>query len=802
MKNKKLILGLSTLLAVSGLAMSCGKRDNKTPEEKVEEVLGSLIYDGLDACTTDITLIYEIPDVKGVEITYAASNSKDSLEASNWLKISDDKKKALVTRPAKGSTEKGYQLAFLHANVKCENVEDKTVFPVKIMESGDTKTIGEVLQITSENKDNPVVTKGYVVAVGDGCCFIADKTGSILVYSSDAVKDVAVGDSVQVEGSLSFYQGVPQFAYSAAVKASLTKLEESIDFTPTAATVWDGAKVSEYMGYKTVDKLLGNHVTVTGTLTIESSKYYNLAIPGVTAGDGASICYPSATMKEQLAALDGKAIKVTGYTLYISHERMYIIAESIEEATISDDDKFEAAVGAVKVDSEVYTSIELASTGLYDSTITWASDNAAITIGADGHTATVTQGATDVTVKLTATITMGSKSTTKEFTVVVKASVSFDHAGTEADPYSVKDAIQRAKMAGETATTEKYYIKGVVKSVNTSGVASFGNINIDMIDEGNEKDVFIAFQVYYQNKKFTAETAALVTEGATVVVYGAVMNYKGNTPETAGKGAASVMSVTAGAPVAATGVKANESLEVKVGKTVKINATVEPSNATDKALTYTSEDTKTATVSDTGVVTGVAVGSTKVIVSLTSNSTIKAEVAINVVEAGEDPIPSGTATYVFTDAKCGSNGQATKLATADAALALFKTDSDIKPTSVSDLENIYAGVNGGYQDTAFTVDEVLKIGASKKAGKITLNFDESVKITKVEVSFAGWKAASSLSVNGDAKTSSTTFAKDCTYTAVTYELSEATNVLTFLSGRTDSSANLAVVVSSITITIA
>lgn len=665
MKNKKLILGLSTLLAVSGLAMSCGKKDNKTPEEKVEEVLGALIYDGLDACTTDITLIYEIPDVKGVEITYAASNSKDSLEASNWLKISDDKKKALVTRPAKGSTEKGYQLAFLHANVKCKNAEGKTVFPVKIMESGDNKTIGEVLQITSENKDNPVVTKGYVVAVGDGCCFIADKTGSILVYSSSAVKDVAVGDSVQVEGSLSFYQGVPQFAYNAAVEVSLTKLDESVDFTPTAATAWDATKVNEYFGYKTADKLLGNHVTVTGTLTIESSKYYNLAIPGVTAGDGASICYPSATMKEQLTALDGKAIKVTGYTLYISHDRMYLIAESIEETTISDDEKFEAAVGAVKVDSEVYTSIELASTGLYDSTITWASDNAAITIGADGHTATVTQGATDVTVKLTATITMGSKSTTKEFTVVVKASVSFDHAGTEADPYSVKDAIQRARMAGETATTEKYYIKGVVKSVNTSGVASFGNINIDMIDEGNEKDVFIAFQVYYQNKKFTAETAALVTEGATVVVYGAVMNYKGNTPETVGKGAASVMSVTAGAPVAATGVKANESLEVKVGKTVKINATVEPSNATDKALTYTSEDTKTATVSDTGVVTGVAVGSTKVIVSLTSNSAIKAEVAINVVEAGEDPVTGSTVTLSVDSLGLKSQSYADGTATVD-----------------------------------------------------------------------------------------------------------------------------------------
>ena len=54
---------------------------------------------------------------------------------------------------------------------------------------------------------------------------------------------------------------------------------------------------------------------------------------------------------------------------------------------------------------------------------------------------------------------MGSKSTTKEFTVVVKASVSFDHAGTEADPYSVKDAIQRARMAGETATTKNIILK-------------------------------------------------------------------------------------------------------------------------------------------------------------------------------------------------------------------------------------------------------------------------------------------------------------------------------------------------------
>lgn len=731
MKNKKLILGLSTLLAVSGLAMSCGKRPEPemTPEEKVQEVLNSLMYDGLNKCTTDITLIYEIPDVKGVEITYTASNSATDLtEPSQWLKISDDKTKALVTRPELNSTTKGYEVAYLHANIKCEDVEENTHFTVRIMEGGVEKTIGDILEITSADADKTVTVKGYVVALGDGCCYIADNTGSILVYSSDAVKDIAVGDSVQAEGSISFYNSVPQFSYSAKVPVTLTKLDETIDFTPSAATVWDGTKVNEYMGYKTVSQLLGNHITVTGTLTIESSKYYNLAIPGVTVGDGASICYPNATMKEQLTALDGKAIKVTGYTLYISHDRMYIIAESVEEATISDDDKFDAAVSAVKVDSEVYTSIELASTSLYDSTVTWASDNAAITIGEDGHTATVTQGATDITVKLTATITMGSKSTTKEFTVVVKSSVSFDHAGTEADPYSVKDAIQRAKMAGETATTEKYYIKGLVKSANTSGVANYGNININMIDEGNENDVFIAFQVYYQNNKFTAETAALVTEGATVVVYGAVMNYKGNTPETAGKGAASVMSITAGAPVAATGVTvANASLEVKVGKTAKINATVEPSNATDKALTYTSENENTATVSDAGVVTGVAVGTTKVTVALTSNSEIKTEVAITVVEAGQDPVgEEKVATYDLTGVAAGS-----ELTTATAKTLLDSVCGENNAlVSVTEISKVYQG--NGQGGAHANEGGLIKFGTGSAQGKLVLNFGDA-QLSKVVI---------------------------------------------------------------------
>jgi len=723
MKNKKLILGLSTLLAVSGLAMSCGKRDSRTPEEKVEDVKNSLVYDGLDGCTTDITLIYEIPDVKGVEITYQASSDMNTIVESPYLKISEDKKKAEVTRPAKGEGDKD---AFLHINIKCENVEAKKVLAVKIKEGGTTKSIADIVKTTAADKDNVVVTKGYVVAVGDGCCYIADNTGSILVYSKDAVKDIAVGDSVQAEGSLSFYQGVPQFASSnVAAAVTLTKLDETVDFTPTAAAEWDATKVDAYFGYTTADKLLGNHVSVTGVLTI-SGKYYNITVPGVTKGDGASVCYPNATMKEQLAALDGKAIKVTGYTLYISHNYMYLMAEKVEEAKISEDELFDAAVSALSVSETVYTSIDLPATGLNDVAISWASDNTSvIAIAEDGHTATVTPGAADVTVTLTATITKGTKSATRTFTVTVKAAVSFAHAGTEADPYSVADAIMRAKQAGTTATTDKYYIKGVVKSVNTGGLAQYGNINIDMIDEGKENDVFLAFQVLYQGKDFTAETAALITKGTTIVVCGPIVNYNDKTPETSGKGAASVMSIEAGEPVAATGVKANESLEVKVGKTASITATVEPSNATDKALTYTSKDEKVATVSDKGVVTGVAVGNTTITVSLTSNSALKAEVAINVVEAGQDPVGEEKVTvYDLTKISTGSE------LTTTTAKTLFDSvaDENNALVAVTAVSKVFQG--NGTGGAHANEGGLIKFGTKSDQGSITFDFGDA-KLSKV-----------------------------------------------------------------------
>ncbi|MCQ2255551.1 MAG: hypothetical protein MJZ29_08635 [Bacteroidaceae bacterium] len=116
-------------------------------------------------------------------------------------------------------------------------------------------------------------------------------------------------------------------------------------------------------------------------------------------------------------------------------------------------------------------------------------------------------------------------------------------SGTASDPFNVAAAIEKCKEVGTTVSADVYYIQGVVKNVDTSGAAQYGNISIDMIDEGGS-DVFKAFQILgIDGKKFTEATASEIKEGDVVVVKGKVYNYSGNTPETEGKGAAQLVSV-------------------------------------------------------------------------------------------------------------------------------------------------------------------------------------------------------------------------------------------------------------------
>ncbi len=95
-----------------------------------------------------------------------------------------------------------------------------------------------------------------------------------------------------------------------------------------------------------------------------------------------------------------------------------------------------------------------------------------------------------------------------------------------------------ATLSADVESEKAYYVKGTVSENSTTEetITGYGNMTFKMT-EG--EDVFTAFQVYYLNgDKFTSVDQIKV--GDEVIVYGKIVNYKGNTPETVGKGAAHV----------------------------------------------------------------------------------------------------------------------------------------------------------------------------------------------------------------------------------------------------------------------
>ena len=105
-------------------------------------------------------------------------------------------------------------------------------------------------------------------------------------------------------------------------------------------------------------------------------------------------------------------------------------------------------------------------------------------------------------------------------------------AGTQADPYNVAGVLNFLNGLGADVTSSsEVYIKGKVKDITEQFGTQYGNATFTMIDEGYDA-VFTAYRILYLgNKKYTE--GDLLKEGDEVIVCGKVVNFKGNTPETA-----------------------------------------------------------------------------------------------------------------------------------------------------------------------------------------------------------------------------------------------------------------------------
>ena len=117
-------------------------------------------------------------------------------------------------------------------------------------------------------------------------------------------------------------------------------------------------------------------------------------------------------------------------------------------------------------------------------------------------------------------------------TVGPKAEITYEGAGTEESPYTVADAINYAKSFGQANSDKAVFIKGYITAITDEYTTQYGNGTFEISDnkEGGNKFTFYR-GLYLGNRKFKSSDTQIQL-GDEVVIYGNVVNYKGNTPET------------------------------------------------------------------------------------------------------------------------------------------------------------------------------------------------------------------------------------------------------------------------------
>ncbi len=103
-------------------------------------------------------------------------------------------------------------------------------------------------------------------------------------------------------------------------------------------------------------------------------------------------------------------------------------------------------------------------------------------------------------------------------------------AGTATSPYIVTDIIAVAKKMTADETKSGVYVKGIVSQIDEIDTGSYGNATYFISIDGTTTNQFEIYRGYYlDGAKFTSEDQLKV--GDVVVVYGDLVNFKGNTPE-------------------------------------------------------------------------------------------------------------------------------------------------------------------------------------------------------------------------------------------------------------------------------
>ena len=96
-------------------------------------------------------------------------------------------------------------------------------------------------------------------------------------------------------------------------------------------------------------------------------------------------------------------------------------------------------------------------------------------------------------------------------------------AGSEANPFTVAEAIAKCQEVGGTATDQLFYAKGRISSIKEVST-SYGNATFNISDDGQDENYVTCFRAYsLGGEKFTAEDE--ISVGDEVLICGKLVNY-------------------------------------------------------------------------------------------------------------------------------------------------------------------------------------------------------------------------------------------------------------------------------------
>ena len=106
-------------------------------------------------------------------------------------------------------------------------------------------------------------------------------------------------------------------------------------------------------------------------------------------------------------------------------------------------------------------------------------------------------------------------------------------SGTLEDPYNIPGVLNFIATLGSDKESSTVYVKGKISTIKEQYGTQFGNGTFYISDDGEASNEFYVYRALYLGNKPYANGDTQIKKGDEVIICGSVVNFHGNTPETA-----------------------------------------------------------------------------------------------------------------------------------------------------------------------------------------------------------------------------------------------------------------------------